>query len=183
MPLAAPAPLALRSRDLARALAALDATLAGMTPAQLAWHPPEKWSAAQALEHLSITYSSTARLLEKVAQGPALPPLPSSLRGRAFAGIVTGLGYFPKGRKAPEFTLPRGLAPEEAVRSARAGIIAMDAPLAACVERFGAAAKLAKHPVLGPLNARQWARFHWVHTRHHLRQIERLKMMARTVET
>jgi hypothetical protein len=37
-----------------------------------------------------------------------------------------------------------------------------------------------KHPLLGDLNLPEWARFHYVHARHHARQIRsRLRYIAR----
>jgi len=47
--------------------------------------------------------------------------------------------------------------------------------LAECERRFGKRSKLANHFILGPLTAQEWRRFHWVHTRHHMKQIARLK--------
>jgi hypothetical protein len=40
-----------------------------------------------------------------------------------------------------------------------------------CECRFGSATKILDHPILGPLTAEQWRKFHWVHGRHHARQI------------
>jgi hypothetical protein len=28
------------------------------------------------------------------------------------------------------------------------------------------------HPFIGPLTADQWRKFHWVHGRHHIRQMQ-----------
>jgi hypothetical protein len=47
----------------------------------------------------------------------------------------------------------------------------MDLALDGAAARFGARVKLMNHPIIGPLSVRQWRRFHWVHTRHHVRQI------------
>ena len=169
----------LKSACLARTLAALDAATRDVTTAELAFHPPGKWSAAEVLEHLAMTYGSTARMLTKLAVAERPRASVPSLRQRAFIAVVTGFGYMPTGRQAPEFTRPKGLSGEAALRQARDGLIAMDAPLAECARRFGQSSKLADHPVLGPLNAREWARFHWVHTRHHLKQIAHLRQMQR----
>jgi len=52
----------------------------------------------------------------------------------------------------------------------------MDASLADAERRFGHRTRVLFHPILGPLTAQQWRRFHLVHGRHHLKQIEaRLK--------
>src|SRR5438045_8398259 len=90
------AALELRTPERRRALAALDAMLAGTTPEQLARRPaPGKWSASEVLEHLAITYSSTARMLQKVARAAALEEHRASMRECLFTALVTGIGYFP----------------------------------------------------------------------------------------
>src|SRR5205807_9136167 len=59
-----------------------------------------KWSAADVLEHLSLTYKGTARGFAKCMQGDR--PLATNLRFKQRLGIwvVTGLGYLPGGREA-----------------------------------------------------------------------------------
>jgi hypothetical protein len=47
----------------------------------------------------------------------------------------------------------------------------MDVALDEAELRFGPSVPLMDHPVLGPLTIDQWRTFHWVHTRHHARQI------------
>jgi hypothetical protein len=59
----------------------------------------------------------------------------------------------------------------EPLRQFNDALVAMDATLADAEKRFGAKARLLRHPVLGPLTAQQWRRFHEVHGRHHLKQI------------
>jgi hypothetical protein len=60
------------------------------------------------------------------------------------------------------------------LRNIAVHIADMDRVLAECARRFGAG-KLANHFILGPLSAHQWRKFHWVHTRHHMKQITRLE--------
>ncbi len=84
------------------------------------------------------------------------------------------LGVFPTGQKAPKHTAPRaGLGPE-VLRRFNDALVAMDATLNDAERRFGSKTKLLDHPVLGPLTAREWRRFHRVHATHHLRQVEKL---------
>jgi len=40
-----------------------------------------------------------------------------------------------------------------------------------CERRFGVTTKIMDHPLLGPLTASQWRKFHLVHGRHHAQQI------------
>jgi Protein of unknown function (DUF1569) len=52
----------------------------------------------------------------------------------------------------------------------------MSAQMDACELKFGSRTKLLDHPFIGPLNADQWRKFHWVHGRHHICQMqERMK--------
>jgi hypothetical protein len=60
-------------------------------------------------------------------------------------------------------------------------IAAMDEIIARCEARFGSA-KLLDHPILGPLTGPQWRKFHLIHGRHHVKQIERLRERARDGE-
>ena len=50
-------------------------------------------------------------------------------------------------------------------------LVAMDSVLVDAEKRFGRTARILNHPVLGPLTAQQWRRFHQVHGRHHLKQV------------
>ena len=68
-------------------------------------------------------------------------------------------------------TVPGGLSGEEALALARRTLQELDAAAARCAERFGAGVRVANHPILGGFTVGQWRRFHWVHTRHHMRQI------------
>ena len=161
--------------DLTQALHAIDSTTREMTPEQLSCHPEGKWSAAEILEHLSITFSSTVRVMEKCLESGETRATAPTLYHRAAAFLVTEIGYFPSGRQAPEFARPKGIAAEQAVQQIRENLAAMDTSLGRCEERFGLKVKIANHPVLGPLNLRQWRRFHLIHTRHHMKQIEALR--------
>ena len=146
-----------------------------MTAEDLHRHPKGKWSAAQVLEHLYLTYTGTVKGCERCLQaGKPLARAPMMMdRVRAF--VVTGLGYLPEGRKAPDRTQPRGMAVEELVREIGLRIRDMDDLIAQSEARFGKRTPVLDHPFLGPLTARQWRKFHWVHGRHHLKQIRKLR--------
>ena len=154
---------------------AIEAATRGMTAEQLVQHPEGKWSAAGILEHLSITFGGTARLMRKCMEGGKPLGSAPTLTQRFATLLVTGWGYFPTGRPAPEFARPQGLSGEAALQTIRENLASMDQALAECEQRFGAQVKIADHVVLGPLTVPQWRRFHWVHTRHHMKQIETLK--------
>lgn len=146
----------------------------GMTPEDLSRHPEGKWCAAQILEHLNLSYTGTVKNLERcLTSGQTLAsPDRGSKRLRRF--VVTGLRYFPSGRKSPERALPRGLPPEQVKGEILENLAKMDGVISDCETRFGRK-PVADHPVLGPLTAKEWRGFHLAHGRHHLKQIYRLK--------
>ena len=160
---------------LQRVQEAIEAAAGGMSAGQLVQHPEGKWSAAGILEHLSITFGGTARLMRKCLEGGKPLASASTLKQRLAVMLVTGWGYFPTGRPAPEFSRPKGLDGETALHTILQNLATMDQALAECEQRFGSAVKIADHVVLGPLTIPQWRRFHLVHTRHHMKQIERLR--------
>ena len=154
---------------------AISSASSGMGSEELMRHPQGKWSTAEILEHLYLTYSGTVKGCERCLQeGRPLARTPS-LIDRIRTLVVTGFEFMPDGRKAPERAKPRGM-PTEQVGSAIATTIeAMDQAIARCEARFGKRTKLMDHPILGPLTASEWRKFHWVHGRHHVKQILRLR--------
>jgi hypothetical protein len=154
---------------------ALESAVEGMSSGQLSWHPGEKWCAAQVLEHLYLTYTGTIKGFEKVMAAGKPLATRASLKQRLRTVVVVGFGHLPEGRKAPENTRPRGLAAEQVRNDVGAKIAAMDAIIAQCEARFGRDVKLLDHPILGPLTATGWRKFHLVHGRHHEKQLLRLR--------
>ena len=63
----------------------------------------------------------------------------------------------------------------EVLRLIRENLLEMDQQLARCEEVCGRKGWLANHPVLGPLTIEQWPKFHRVHTRHHMKQIRKMR--------
>ncbi len=156
--------------SLEQTLAELEAAIAGMNEQDFAAAPEGKWSVGEILEHLSITYvTSNDRVFTKIlTSGPSFTP--QSFKQRVSAFAVTTLGYLPSGRKAPEFTRPKGRPTADILADIRRALPEMEKGLVECERRYGSS-KIADHPILGALNARQWRNFHRVHTRHHLKQI------------
>ncbi|HKI25435.1 MAG TPA: DUF1569 domain-containing protein [Candidatus Sulfotelmatobacter sp.] len=157
---------------------AIASAIDGLTTEQMNWHPPGKWCTAEVLEHLYLTYTGTTKGFSRVDE--AGKPLATRAtwvhRGRAL--VVTGLGYYPSGRQAPAAARPRGL-PQDTVRGEiLARIFEMDNVIGRCEEKFGARHKLLDHPILGPLNTRQWKKFHLLHGLHHVKQIRQLRESA-----
>jgi hypothetical protein len=166
-------PSLLRLRD------ALSNAIEGMSGDDFARHRESEWSSSQILDHLNLTYTGTIRNLERLlASGEARSDRDRKAK-RWQRRVVLWLGYFPKGRKAPEHVLPRGT-PVDRLRSEIFNNIArMDELIARCEGRFGCQKPVAIHPILGPLTTQEWRRFHLVHGSHHARQIVRLKNLSR----
>jgi hypothetical protein len=140
-------------------------------PSLLAQAPAGKWSAAQILEHLFLTYKNTNRGISKCLEKDAPLATRATLKDRMATLVVVNFGYFPSGREAPERTIPRGMPALEAQQGIVLELQKMGSGLDACERRFGVRTKIMDHPVLGPLTANEWRKFHWIHGRHHARQI------------
>jgi hypothetical protein len=150
---------------------AITSASSDLSTADLNRKPEGKWSAAEVLEHLYLTYTGTQKAFERCLKaGKPLGGRPT-FKQRVAIAAVTRFGYFPEGRKSPDHVLPRGMAAEKIVADIGAQIVVMDKIIAQCEERYGSRVKVLDHPVLGPLTARQWRKFHLAHGRHHVKQI------------
>ena len=154
---------------------AITSATRGMTTEELTRHPEGKWSCAEILEHLYLTYTGTVKGFERCWE--AGKPLAGSLtlKQRLAIALVVDAGYFPEGRQAPERTRPKGMPADKVVAEVRQQIAQMDEWIGKCEARYGKGTKLLDHPFFGALTARQWRRFHWVHGRHHVQQIMGLR--------
>jgi len=149
----------------------LEDAIQGASPEGWTQAPPGKWNAAQILEHLFLSYKGTSLGAAKCLELGAPLATRTTLSQRLGTLLVVNLGYFPSGRKAPERTMPRGMPSEEAWQAILPELETMASGLNDCERRFGARTKIMDHPVLGPFTVSQWRKFHWVHGRHHVRQI------------
>ena len=157
------------------ALDSIDQAIDGMSDEQLAWHPPEKWSSAEILEHLSLAYSRTADRMKSLLQKGQPEVRKRTFRERVGGLIVLKLERIPPGRKAPEALCPKGISPSEIKVSIRKNLVEMDRMITECEQRFGNRGDIMVHAVLGPLSVPEWRKFHCVHTRHHMRQVGALR--------
>ncbi len=146
------------------------------------WHRtlPGKWSIAQIVRHLAIALDSVATTFERRAdkQGMRRRATPAQALLRH---LVLGLGRIPRGRQAPPGSVPEARPdPEATAAQFRMGVARLEALLEAWpLERQ--AAVFVKHPLLGDLNLPEWVRFHYLHSRHHARQIAaRLRWLRAT---
>jgi len=139
---------------------------------------PGKWTSAQVLEHLRLTFIGTSKGILNVMQtGRPLgskPTLPDRLR----TFWVAKLGLMPSGRTAPKLAVPKDGFEDDSLRRFYDALVAVDATLADAERRFGRSVKLLDHPVLGPLSAKEWRQFHRTHAKHHLRQLAKQKRLG-----
>ena len=158
--------------------AEIAAAVAPMSTAQLTAHPPGKWCAAEVLEHLYLTYTGTIKGFEHIVEAgkPLATTQTWAQRGRTL--VVVGLGHLPSGREAPPVARPRGVPPEKVRAEIGPKIGEMDDIIRRCEEKLGPRQKLLDHPILGPLTAAQWRKFHLVHGLHHVKQLPRLRTQA-----
>ncbi len=117
----------------------LSDAIAGMDIDDLCRHPEGKWSTAEILDHLNLTYLGTIRNLERrIAEGKACPEGDRSKRRWARLA-VTRFGYLPNGRKSPKRVLPRGVPPQQVTSEIMENIVRLDGVIAQCETRFGRA--------------------------------------------
>jgi hypothetical protein len=158
-------------RDIARCQTLIGSATAGLDDKRGATRVGGRWSIAEIIEHLDRTFTGTSKGLERCLQAGAPRVTADTFSIRIRRWWVVTLGRFPTGIPAPRHVLPSGeLLLSDVIARSSAHLAEMDAALARAVERFGADAVM-DHPILGPFTAAQWARFHYVHTRHHCRQI------------
>jgi hypothetical protein len=153
------------------ALDAIDEA-AGRLPLEvIARKPGAQWSIGEILEHLTLAFANSAAALEKaLASGElrARKPLLKQLLGRV---LVVDCGYFPK-VTAPETSRPTGrVPPESAMTAIRAALDTLDVTLTRVEQTFGGDVSVSNHPYFAGMSVRQWRKFHWRHTVHHMRQV------------
>lgn len=146
----------------------------GLSPEQLIRHAPGKWSVAEILEHLYLTYTGTIKGCGRLLEAGKPLATKSTWKQRAQTFIVVSLGYMPTGREAPDRARPRGTPPDKVTAEIASALNEMDRVLTDCAAKFGPQAKLMDHPFLGPFSIQQWRKFHLVHGLHHVEQIRRL---------
>jgi hypothetical protein len=147
----------------------------GMSQEDLARHAEGKWSVAEILEHLYLSYTGTTKGFQRCLEAGKPLATSSSLKQRVAVFYVLNCESLPSGRKAPKNTQPRGLPLDKIVADVGQQIVAMDEAITKSEEHYGKRTKLVDHPILGPLTARQWCKFHWIHGWHHVKQILKMR--------
>jgi DinB superfamily len=136
---------------------------------------PGKWSAAELLEHLYLTYTATTKGFERVAAAGKSLATSSTWPQRLRTFVVVGCGYMPDGAEAPAVSRPRGVPAEQVRAEIIPAIQKMDEVIGRCEAAVGSDVKILDHPILGPLTVMQWIKLHLVHGKHHAEQIRRLR--------
>jgi hypothetical protein len=154
---------------------AIASVMQGMTREQMQRQRGEKWSIAQVFEHLYLTYTGTVKGCELTLASPKPLATVQTAKQRIQTITVLGLEYFPRGIEAPRQVRPQGISMDQVASDIQPQIALMDELLVRCQQRFGRNRKLFNHPILGGLTAEQWRKLHWLHGRHHIRQILELQ--------
>ena len=157
--------------EIASSLTGLDANQTQLRPTSRL----DKWSIQQIMEHLLLTYSSTATAINaRIDKGTPTQAKPT-LAQRVFGYAVTRCGYFPTGRQAPPMVTPESnsqpLSGGRLTQIASERLTHLDQLFAQAENLFGHASQCASHAVLGPMTIHQWRRFQLIHGEHHLKQI------------
>ena len=160
---------------LQRLKVAIESATHEISDSDLSRRPAEgKWSPAEILEHLILTYTGTVKNLERsLTGGKPLGGRPT-LKQRLINVLVLDFGYFPTGRNSPESAKPKGMAEDQVLSEIYRKLADLDDVIRNCESKFGSTAFVADHPILGPITMQQWSKFHWIHGRHHVKQIVRM---------
>jgi hypothetical protein len=159
----------------------LSSALKGLNTAQTQTRlvdDPAHWSIHQVIEHLLLTYSSTAASFQsRLAKGTPTRARPTP-RHRIVQFVVIRLGLMPGRRKSPPEVAPANpaspLSGFQLVGLLTQALADLDILFNQAESAFGTTPCLT-HFALGPLTARQWRRFHLSHGRHHIRQINAIR--------
>jgi hypothetical protein len=153
----------------------LDSATLGMNDEALVRAPEGKWCAAEVLEHLRLTYTGTAKMLEKNRDKAVVEDAPIDERVHAARHLIFDEGKFFEGLQAPPFATPK-TPPDAQVRTrVQEDLKRLAAAIDEAEQRLGKDANLGNHFALGPLNGEQWRHFHYAHGAHHAKQIEKLR--------
>ena len=161
--------------NLAQLRSLLATAIRDMTLDQLSRHREGKWSPAEILEHLNLTYTGTIKGLERCLESGTTSASSDRSRMRWQRLMLIRGGYFPRGRPSPPRVQPRGTPAAQVTAEILENVSRLDGVIQDCETRFGRSKPLADHPVLGPLTAAEWRKFHLVHGKHHAKQIRRLR--------
>lgn len=132
----------------------------------------EKWSPAEVYAHILSANRLSVRGMKKAAEGHGTE---DNSPTQWNAKLIFLLGKLPKGRKVPEVVQKR--TPQyHSIADAKEALEAFFTELAEVWQsrtKWSKTQKM-KHPALGMLNNNQWIKFMKIHSKHHLRQLDRI---------
>jgi hypothetical protein len=132
---------------------------------------PGKWSVVEIVEHLTRSYSGTAKGFERCLEKSAPLATSTTLKQKVQQFALINLGYYPEGRQAPKHIIPTGELDLNAVIDAvRRDLARLDDAAIKTKHALGSG-RMLDHPIVGALTVDQWLRFHVIHTQHHAKQI------------
>jgi Protein of unknown function (DUF1569) len=166
-----------------KSLSGKDCDACQLRPARSLRGKATPWSTQDVIEHLLITYRDTAALFDRYLDRKSPSQKPVEAKHRVLQFLVIRCGGFPRGAQAPERTLPgkSGMPPmsgEELCACMRSELENLDAKIDECRQAFEKT-PFAPHFIFGPLTPEQWRRFHFVHGRHHLKQLGRIRKQTK----
>ena len=133
------------------------------------------WSPAEVYAHITTANRLTVKGMKKASNADATEDN-SSLTWAARVIFLTG--KFPAGRKAPDVIVKR--TPElKSIADAKNALDELESELNEVWDMRHSWSKTQKlkHPALGMLNNEQWIKFMLIHSKHHLKQLDRIRAM------
>jgi hypothetical protein len=169
-------------RDLEQLACEMLKSFEGLSAAETQERPatrPSAWNVQEIVEHLVLTWqSNTAQIEERLAKGrPVRTKVNLRMRVAQF-GLIT-LGNFPKGFEAPVMVVPAvNAAPRNGAELGEKVSSTLRKLDDVCVraEKMFRSRPSVTHFRLGPLSIAQWQKFHLVHARHHVLQIDTIRL-------
>jgi hypothetical protein len=140
-----------------------------------------RWSAQQIMEHLILTYKLTSETLSKQLKTGKVPRNRRNVLEFVLRVQTLGFGYMPDGVPSMRSVRPANFTPEPGeaiVTRFLAAAEEMDKLLVASRKKFGIQA-CGEHPFFGVMRVDEWRRYHAIHARHHLSQLQNAARFAR----
>jgi hypothetical protein len=141
-----------------------------------------RWCAQQVIEHLILTYKLTIDTVSWHLKSGRAAKKGRSLSLSLLRLQTIAFGRMPQGIPAIHAVRPKNYTPMDG-RALRERFLAtaeeMEATLVKARQKFGIQA-CGEHPFYGGLRVDEWRRYHAVHGRHHLRQLEGAIQYARS---
>jgi hypothetical protein len=145
------------------------------------WHraPRGRWSIVQIVQHVAIGIDLVARSFRELAESSQMErqhePQQTVLRH-----LTLGVGHYPGALKALPHAKPDAKPDPELVSAQFRMGVEEYRDLSKSWSQESQLSRFVPHPLLGDLNLPEWIRFHYLHCRHHGREIQsRLKWLGR----